>query len=143
MPPLQVGLCFEEEKVLSWMRYATADCIRSALRCGVYRPRQLLDVGTSEREMGLRPRLGGTQAGSWTEVRGALQIVALGPRRDRGNAPPAEKMDSLTAKLENGIGWFPNSDSKHLAASFCRANSRPPRGPVREWVSARSPEVFD
>src|SRR5271166_1115762 len=52
-------------------------------------------------------------------------------------------MDPLRGRLENGIGWFPNSVSKHLAASFCRAKSRPPRGPVRKWVSARSPEVFD
>src|SRR5271157_3644823 len=52
-------------------------------------------------------------------------------------------MDQLRGRLENGIGRFPNSDSKHLAASFCCAKSRPPRGPVRKWVSAGSPEVFD
>src|SRR5271165_3931467 len=52
-------------------------------------------------------------------------------------------MDPLRGRLENGIGWFPNSDSKHLAASFCRAKSRPPRGPVRKRISAGSPEVFD
>ena len=80
MPTLQVGLCLEEEKVLSRMRHVTADRSRCVLRCRVYRPRQLLDVGASEREMGLRPRLGGTQAGSGTEVRGVLQIVAFGLR---------------------------------------------------------------
>ena len=48
MPPLQVGLCLEEEEVLSRMRHVTADRIRCVLRCRVYRPRQLLDVGTSK-----------------------------------------------------------------------------------------------
>src|ERR1035437_8101769 len=52
-------------------------------------------------------------------------------------------MDPLRGRLENGIGWFPNSDCKHLAASFCRAKSRPPRPPVWKRISAGSPETFD